>query len=30
MRTEGRGDAAETVLRDWEDFVTFCDFPTEH
>ena len=25
-----RGDAAETVLRDWEDFVSFYDFPTEH
>ena len=24
------GDAAETVLRDWEDFVSFYDFPTEH
>ena len=30
LRTEGRGDAAETVLRDWEDFVSFYDFPTEH
>ena len=30
LRTDGRGDAAETVLRDWEDFVSFYDFPTEH
>ena len=30
LRTGGRGDAAETVLRDWEDFVSFYDFPTEH
>ncbi len=30
LRTEGRGDAAETVLRDWDDFVSFYDFPVEH
>ena len=30
LRTEGRTDAAETVLRDWEAFVSFYDFPTEH
>ena len=30
LRSEGRTDAAETVLRDWEDFVSFYDFPTEH
>ena len=30
LRAEGRGDAAETVLRDWDDFVSFYDFPTEH
>ena len=30
LRCEGRGDAAETVLRDWDDFVSFYDFPTEH
>ena len=30
LRSDGRGDAAETVLRDWEDFVSFYDFPTEH
>ena len=30
LRTEGRGDEAETVLRDRADFVSFYDFPTEH
>ena len=30
LRSEGRGDAAETVLRDWEDFVSFYEFPMEH
>ena len=30
LRREGRGDAADTVLRDWESFVSFCDFPMEH
>ena len=30
LRSEGRTDAAETVLRDWDDFVSFYDFPTEH
>ena len=30
LRAEGCTDAAETVLRDWEDFVSFYDFPTEH
>ena len=30
LRAEGRSDAAETVLRDWDDFVSFYDFPTEH
>ena len=29
LRSEGRTDAAETILRDWEDFVSFYDFPTE-
>ena len=24
------GDAADTVLRDWESFVSFYDFPVEH
>ena len=27
---QGQGAAAETVLRDWEDFVTFYDYPKEH
>ena len=30
LRSEGRTDAAETVLRDWESFVSFYDFPMEH
>ena len=30
LRSEGRTDAAETVLPDWEDFVSFYHFPTEH
>ena len=30
LRAEVRSDAAETVVRDWEDFVSFYDFPTEH
>ena len=30
LRADGRGDTVETVLRDWEDFVSFYDFPTEH
>lgn len=30
LRTGGHGDAAETLLRDWEDFVRFYDFPGEH
>ena len=30
LRGEGQERAAETVLRDWEDFVTFYDFPREH
>ena len=30
MRADGRGDAAETVLRDWESFVSFYDFSVEH
>ena len=29
LRGEGRSDAAETVLRVWEDFVSFYDFPIE-
>ena len=30
LRTEVRTDAAETVVRDWEEFVNLYDFPTEH
>ena len=30
LSAEGRTDAAETVVRDWESFVNFYDFPTEH
>ena len=30
LRTDGRTDAADTVLRDWESFVSFYDFPLEH
>ena len=30
MSAEGRVDAAETVVRDWESFLSFYDFPEEH
>lgn len=30
LRAEGQEAAAETLLRDGEDFVTFYDFPQEH
>ena len=30
LSAEGRNDAADTVVRDWESFVSFYDFPTEH
>ncbi len=30
LRAAGQGPAAETVLRDWDDFVTFYRFPKEH
>ena len=30
LRSKGQGAAAETVLRDWEDFVTFYHYPKEH
>ena len=30
LRTEGRSDAADTVVRDWDSFVRFYDFPQEH
>ena len=29
LSAEGRTDAAESVVRDWESFVSFYDFPTE-
>ena len=30
LRAAGQDAAADTVVRDWEDFVTFYDFPAEH
>ena len=30
LQALGQGVAAETVLRDWEDFVTFYRYPKEH
>jgi transposase-like protein len=30
LRAEGQASAAETVLRDWADFVTFYAYPKEH
>jgi transposase-like protein len=30
LRSMGQRAAAETVLRDWEDFVTFYHYPKEH
>ena len=30
LRAQKQEAAAATVLRDWEDFVTFYDFPQEH
>ena len=30
LRAQGQGDAADCLERDWEDFVTFYDFPEEH
>ncbi|HET9877924.1 MAG TPA: IS256 family transposase [Candidatus Limnocylindria bacterium] len=30
LEAHGQMSAAETVLRDWDDFVTFYDFPAEH
>jgi transposase-like protein len=30
LRAQGQEAAAATVLRDWQDFVTFYDFPQEH
>jgi transposase-like protein len=30
LRADGQASAAETVLRDWEDFVRFYHYPKEH
>jgi putative transposase len=30
FHAHGQDDAAETLLRDWDDFVAFYDFPSEH
>jgi putative transposase len=30
LRAQGQASAAETVLRDWADFVTFYAYPREH
>jgi transposase-like protein len=30
LEAHGQTSAAEMVLRDWDDFVTFYDFPAEH
>jgi putative transposase len=30
LRAQGHADAADCLERDWEDFVTFYDFPQEH
>jgi len=30
LEAHGQMSAAETVLRDWDDFITFYDFPAEH
>ncbi len=30
LRGEQQTSAAQTVLRDWDDFVTFYDFPADH
>lgn len=30
LRHEGQASAAQTLGRDWDDFVTFYDFPQEH
>ncbi len=29
LRSSGQGSAAETVLRDWPDFITFYHYPKE-
>ena len=30
LRGQGQADAAATLLRDWDDLVTFYDLPAEH
>jgi len=30
LRSLGQGAAAETVLKDWEDFISFYHYPKEH
>ncbi len=30
LHAAGQGQAAETLYRDWDDFVSFYDFPAEH
>lgn len=30
LHAQGQDQAAETLYRDWDDFVTFYDFPAEH
>jgi len=30
LRAQAQGDAADCLERDWDDFVTFYDFPEEH
>ena len=30
LHAQGQPDAAATLLRDWDDLVTFYDFPAEH
>ena len=30
LHAHGQDDAAETILRDWDDFIAFYDFPAEH
>jgi putative transposase len=30
LHARGQDDAAETLLRDWDDFIAFYDFPAEH
>ena len=30
MRAQGQAAAADCLERDWNDFITFYDFPQEH